>query len=112
MDQSKINHYGDELYTALKTRTAVAPLTDRESDITIEDAYNIQLRMIQRRLDAGEKVEHPLRLVLRIEHQRKVGSDAFAVQHFGHAERGRLAHRRMATDLNRSMSTQTTGGGS
>jgi hypothetical protein len=42
MDQNKINHYGDELYTALKTLTPVAPLTDRESDITIEDAYAIQ----------------------------------------------------------------------
>ena len=30
MDQNKINHYGDELYTALKTLTPVAPLTDRD----------------------------------------------------------------------------------
>ena len=56
MDQNKINHYGDELYTALKTLTPVAPLTDRESDITIEDAYAIQLRMIQRQLDDGHTV--------------------------------------------------------
>ena len=56
MDQNKINHYGDELYTALKTLTAVAPLTDRESDITIEDAYAIQQRMIQRQLDDGHTV--------------------------------------------------------
>ena len=56
MDQNKINHYGDELYTALKTLTPVAPLTDRESDITIEDAYSIQLRMIQRQIDDGHTV--------------------------------------------------------
>jgi len=56
MDKSKIEHYGDELYNALITRTAVAPLTDREADITIEDAYQIQQRMIQRRLDAGETI--------------------------------------------------------
>ena len=56
MDQNKINHYGDELYTALKTLTAVAPLTDRESDITIEDAYAIQQRMIQRQLDDGHTI--------------------------------------------------------
>ena len=56
MDQNKINHYGDELYTALKTLTPVAPLTDRESDITIEDAYAIQQRMIQRQLDDGHTV--------------------------------------------------------
>jgi 2-oxopent-4-enoate/cis-2-oxohex-4-enoate hydratase len=34
----------------------VAPLTDREPGITIDDAYRIQLRMIQRRLDAGETI--------------------------------------------------------
>ncbi|GAA6142764.1 2-oxopent-4-enoate hydratase [Hydrogenophaga sp. 5NK40-0174] len=56
MDAKKIEHYGDELYQALLDRKAVAPLTDRESDITIEDAYQIQLRMIQRRIDAGEHV--------------------------------------------------------
>jgi 2-oxopent-4-enoate/cis-2-oxohex-4-enoate hydratase len=56
MDQQKIQQYGDELYQSLLSRQPVAPLTDREADITIEDAYQIQLRMIQRRLDAGEHV--------------------------------------------------------
>ena len=56
MDKSKIEKYGDELYEALVNRKAVAPLTDREADITIEDAYQIQQRMIQRRLDAGETI--------------------------------------------------------
>ena len=54
MDKQKIQQYGDELYQSLLDRQPVAPLTDREADITIEDAYQIQLRMIQRRLDAGE----------------------------------------------------------
>jgi 2-oxopent-4-enoate/cis-2-oxohex-4-enoate hydratase len=56
MDKAKIEHYGDELYQALITRKPVDPLTDREPSITIEDAYQIQLRMIQRRLDAGETI--------------------------------------------------------
>jgi len=56
MDKQKIQHYGDELYQSLLSRQPVAPLTDREADITIDDAYQIQLRMIQRRLDAGEHV--------------------------------------------------------
>ena len=56
MDKSKIEKYGDELYEARVNRKAVAPLTDREADITIEDAYQIQQRMIQRRLDAGETI--------------------------------------------------------
>ncbi|MEN2472168.1 2-oxopent-4-enoate hydratase [Burkholderia sp. GS2Y] len=56
MDNTRIEHYGDELYDALINRKPVDPLTDRERDITIEDAYQIQLRMIQRRLDAGETI--------------------------------------------------------
>lgn len=56
MDKIKIQQYGDELYQALLDRKAVDPLTDREPSITIEDAYQIQLRMIQRRLDAGETI--------------------------------------------------------
>ena len=56
MDKTKIQQYGDELYQSLLERKAVDPLTDREPSITIEDAYQIQLRMIQRRLDAGETI--------------------------------------------------------
>ena len=56
MEQTKIKHYGDELYQALIDRKPVDPLTDREPGITIDDAYRIQLRMIQRRVDAGETV--------------------------------------------------------
>src|SRR5450631_1581200 len=56
MEKAKIQTYGDELYQALLERKPVDPLTDREPSITIEDAYQIQLRMIQRRLDAGETI--------------------------------------------------------
>ena len=56
MNQNQIDVFGDELYNALITRTPVAPLTDREPGITLDDAYRIQLRMIQRRLDAGETI--------------------------------------------------------
>lgn len=56
MTPDKIQTYGDELYQALITGISVAPLTEREPDITIEDAYNIQSRMIARRLDAGETI--------------------------------------------------------
>jgi 2-oxopent-4-enoate/cis-2-oxohex-4-enoate hydratase len=56
MDQTKIDHYGKELHQALLDRTAVDPLTDREPDITIEDAYAIQQHMVQHRLDAGEAI--------------------------------------------------------
>ena len=56
METTKIEHYGDALYQAFLSRDPIAPLTDREPGITIADAYEIQLRMIQRRLDAGETV--------------------------------------------------------
>ncbi|ABM58523.1 2-oxopent-4-enoate hydratase [Verminephrobacter eiseniae] len=56
MDPQKIQRHGDELYQSLLSRQPVAPLTEREPGITIDDAYQIQLRMIQRRLDAGERV--------------------------------------------------------
>lgn len=56
MDQQKIEHYGDELYGALTNCRPVDPLTDREPGISIEDAYQIQLRMVQRRVDRGETI--------------------------------------------------------
>jgi 2-oxopent-4-enoate/cis-2-oxohex-4-enoate hydratase len=56
MTPSTLQHYGDELHAALLNRQPVQPLTDRAPGITIDDAYQIQLRMIGRRLDAGETV--------------------------------------------------------
>lgn len=56
MDNTKIQQYGDELHQAMIDRKPVHPLTEREQDITIADAYQIQLRMIQHRLDAGETI--------------------------------------------------------
>jgi 2-oxopent-4-enoate/cis-2-oxohex-4-enoate hydratase len=56
MDAITIERYGDELHRALTQREAVEPLTNREPGITLADAYGIQLRMVQRRLDAGEHV--------------------------------------------------------
>ena len=56
MDAKTIEQLGDELYQALVSRQTIEPLTSRHADITIEDAYHIQQRMIARRLDQGEKV--------------------------------------------------------
>ncbi len=57
MDQEKIDSLGDELYEALRTGRSVAPLTDRKSDIQIEDAYLVSQRMLSRRVELdGEKV--------------------------------------------------------
>ena len=56
MDQQQITQLGDELYEALSNGKTVSPLTSRGFDITIEDAYHIQQRMLARRIEKGEKV--------------------------------------------------------
>ena len=57
MDKATINRLGDELYEALRAQKTLAPLTEREPNIAIDDSYHISLRMLNRRLeDDGEKV--------------------------------------------------------
>jgi 2-oxopent-4-enoate/cis-2-oxohex-4-enoate hydratase len=56
MTPELINRYGDELYAALRARRTVEPLTRREPDITVDDAYRISRRLLERRLQDGEKV--------------------------------------------------------
>lgn len=56
MDEAKRQQLGDELYQALRSQTTVAPLTDREPDIAIDDAYFVSLRMLNRRKADGERV--------------------------------------------------------
>jgi 2-oxopent-4-enoate/cis-2-oxohex-4-enoate hydratase len=56
MEDNKIKQYGDELYEAWLNRSTVPPLLEREPEITIADAYKIQLRFVERRVQAGEKI--------------------------------------------------------
>jgi 2-oxopent-4-enoate/cis-2-oxohex-4-enoate hydratase len=56
MDLQLIEKLGDELYEALRDRRVVEPLTNRHEDIGIEDAYQVQQRMIARRLQGGERI--------------------------------------------------------
>ena len=56
MKTEQINQLGDELFEALTACRTLEPLTNRHPDISIDDAYAIQQRMMKRRLDAGEKV--------------------------------------------------------
>lgn len=56
MDTEKIDRYGDELYQALRGRSMVAPLTEREPSITVKDAYAISLHLLARRQKDGERV--------------------------------------------------------
>jgi 2-oxopent-4-enoate/cis-2-oxohex-4-enoate hydratase len=56
MDKQLIEQCGDELYQAMVERQTVRPFTERFADITIDDAYHISLRMLERRLAAGEHI--------------------------------------------------------
>jgi 2-oxopent-4-enoate/cis-2-oxohex-4-enoate hydratase len=56
MKTEAIRRYGDELYEALRARRTLVPLTEREPDICIDDAYRISLHMLALRVRDGEKV--------------------------------------------------------
>ncbi|MDR8876553.1 2-oxopent-4-enoate hydratase [Burkholderia multivorans] len=56
MDSTLITTLGDRLYDAMASRAPVAPLTSQHEDLSVDDAYRIQQRFVQRRLDAGETV--------------------------------------------------------
>ncbi|MBK6289163.1 MAG: fumarylacetoacetate hydrolase family protein [Gammaproteobacteria bacterium] len=56
MNEETVTRLGDELYRALRSHSVLAPLTEREPAITIDDAYRISLRFLQRRLADGEKL--------------------------------------------------------
>lgn len=56
MDGKTIELYGEELFNAWRRRATVPPLIEREPDLSIEDAYRIQLDFIARRVAAGESI--------------------------------------------------------
>jgi 2-keto-4-pentenoate hydratase len=51
-----IDTFADELFRAAADRRSVEPLTDRNADLRVEDAYAIQTRMIERRVAGGARV--------------------------------------------------------
>jgi 2-oxopent-4-enoate/cis-2-oxohex-4-enoate hydratase len=55
MTQDELNTAGDELFGALRSRVAIAPLTERFTGLTVEDAYRISLRQLSLRVGDGEK---------------------------------------------------------
>jgi 2-oxopent-4-enoate/cis-2-oxohex-4-enoate hydratase len=56
LDEKTITSLGDALYDAWRNAQQIAPITEREPAITIDDAYRVQLRTIERRVDAGERI--------------------------------------------------------
>jgi 2-oxopent-4-enoate/cis-2-oxohex-4-enoate hydratase len=51
-----VESLGDELFAALRGRAVLDPLTQRQPDIDIYDAYRVSLRLLDRRRKEGEKV--------------------------------------------------------
>jgi 2-oxopent-4-enoate/cis-2-oxohex-4-enoate hydratase len=56
LDDAAKNALGDELFEALSQRRTIAPLTERVPGITIDDAYWISRRLLERRLGSGERL--------------------------------------------------------
>lgn len=56
LDPGRIGQLGDELFTALRTRAVLDPLTAREPAMDIDDAYRVSLRFLERRKAEGERV--------------------------------------------------------
>lgn len=53
---TKIESYASELLEAEKTCKGISPLTERDSSLTVEDAYHIQLEMVKQKLAEGKKI--------------------------------------------------------
>lgn len=56
LQEGKIRRYSDHLAKAESEGRGVQPLTQMDENLTAEEAYQVQLLTIQRRVDAGERV--------------------------------------------------------
>ena len=56
MEDGTVRQFGDELYEAWRTRQVVSPLLERAPDMSLADAYAVQSRLVNRRVEAGEQI--------------------------------------------------------
>lgn len=56
VDAEHLEAFGDELYEALRAQRAIKPFTEREPSLSIDDAYHVSMRMLERRKADGERV--------------------------------------------------------
>ena len=56
MNVELVEKLAAEIYSSLKAGTTLRPLTEREPDISIDDAYHISLQLLQKRILDGEKL--------------------------------------------------------
>lgn len=53
---TKIKEYADQLAAAEATGIGIDPLSERDNELTVNDAYSIQLENIHRKLEQGHKI--------------------------------------------------------
>lgn len=56
MKKEQIIQCGDELFDAMRKRQTLRPFTERFDDFTVDDAYHVSLRMVERRVQSGERI--------------------------------------------------------
>lgn len=56
LTKEKIETLGNELYDAWKDARQISALTDQVPDLSIEDAYQVQLQTVNRRVAGGEMI--------------------------------------------------------
>ena len=56
MNNEQIIQAGNALFEAHLTQQTVKPLTQQYADMTLDNAYHVSLQMLERRLQAGERV--------------------------------------------------------
>ena len=57
LDDSIKHQFADELYNALRSQTAIAPLTEQAPEMSIKDAYEVSSLLLEKRVELdGEKV--------------------------------------------------------
>ena len=57
INDSQINAFADEIYQALRGQSMIDPLSEREPEMTIEDAYAVSSKLLEKRIEIdGEKV--------------------------------------------------------
>ncbi|MEM3793884.1 MAG: 2-oxo-hepta-3-ene-1,7-dioate hydratase, partial [Candidatus Bathyarchaeia archaeon] len=56
LDEKTIDRIVEEILRAEATRTRAPSISARFPDFTINDAYRIQMRLMERKVEAGERV--------------------------------------------------------
>ncbi|TET49515.1 MAG: 2-keto-4-pentenoate hydratase, partial [Dehalococcoidia bacterium] len=56
LDEKQMEQMAKEILQAQKTQKPITNLTDRFPDVTVAEAYDIQMKLVQERLKSGEMI--------------------------------------------------------